>query len=417
MIKDAHKYPLHDTSLFNPGATGVQTVFKIPAYQRPYVWNVRNWEKLFDDITDNERGYFVGAILCVDKGVVASNLYNSCEVVDGQQRLTTLSLLLTSIYSVLGDYSKNKSISSDKKLLKKVTEKKDLLQKQLMIELPNDKYISRIYPQFEDNIDDYLNLLVGEMEDINRSELYNYSDLRKDTPDKRKLIVKAHGYFKNRVKKYCREDDNGQGITDIIQQVKKIFDLLELVNDTTLVKITAGSSSNANMLFEALNNRGVPLTFTDRIRNILFGELNSKLDAGMFKALRTKWKEAIDKKLLRPDEKNEIPAGDQERFFRQSYNAYRLDWLKENIFDSKQLPVGKRDTLYEAYEKMIEQDSSRVFNQIVESSKYYLKILGEPTNKNSSKLNKLLNNLSYINGTTSYTLLLYLLKNTQTLKS
>ena len=416
MIKEAFNYPLHNTALFNPGATGVQTVFKIPAYQRPYVWNTKNWEKLFDDITDNERGYFVGAILCVDKGIAEDNLYHVCEVVDGQQRLTTLSLLLVSIYSVLNKYSKQKSILNDKKMMKKIQEKKDLLQKQLMIALPNEKYISRIFPQFEDNIDDYLNLLVEEMDEVlNRDELYNYEDLHKDSCDGRKLIVKSHKYFKNRVKKYCTEDENGQKVDDITQQVKKIFDLLESVNETKLVKITADSSSNANMLFEALNNRGVPLTFTDRIRNILFGELNNKNDKDKYKILRTRWKEAIDKALLRPDGKNEIPSGDQERFFRQSYNAYRSDWLNEELLDSKDLPIGKRETLYEVYEKMVKFDSLRVFHQIIDSSKYYLKILGEPVKKNTSILNRLFNDLNRINGTTSYTLLLYLLKNSSTL--
>ncbi len=101
VIKRADGISLNSDSLFTPNTEKIQTVFKIPAYQRPYVWKQKDWDKLFDDIESNEAGYFVGAILCVDKGNRDEKDYAVCEVIDGQQRLTTLSLLLTATYSVL----------------------------------------------------------------------------------------------------------------------------------------------------------------------------------------------------------------------------------------------------------------------------------------------------------------------------
>ncbi len=60
----------------------------IPSYQRPYSWTVDNAEQLIDDIYESsqseEREYFIGSMICINKG------QNQYEVVDGQQRLTTL---------------------------------------------------------------------------------------------------------------------------------------------------------------------------------------------------------------------------------------------------------------------------------------------------------------------------------------
>ena len=70
--------------------------YTIPKYQREYTWGVREWELLFNDIVSNDNGYFLGSIICVD--ISASSLGDTTlEVIDGQQRLTSLSILLATI--------------------------------------------------------------------------------------------------------------------------------------------------------------------------------------------------------------------------------------------------------------------------------------------------------------------------------
>ena len=76
--------------------------YHVPKYQREYTWGRNEWEQLFNDIYENDIGYFMGSIICIDDneelGPGESRVY---EVVDGQQRLTTLSIFLMSIYSYL----------------------------------------------------------------------------------------------------------------------------------------------------------------------------------------------------------------------------------------------------------------------------------------------------------------------------
>ena len=75
-------------------------VYKIPKYQREYTWGQREWNLLFNDIIENENGYFLGSIICVDKSKSAMNDVE-LEVIDGQQRITSLSLLLVALYTTL----------------------------------------------------------------------------------------------------------------------------------------------------------------------------------------------------------------------------------------------------------------------------------------------------------------------------
>lgn len=73
--------------------------FIIPSYQRPYSWTVDNAEQLIDDIykssQSDESEYFIGSMICINKG------QNQYEVVDGQQRLTTLSIIVSELKKLI----------------------------------------------------------------------------------------------------------------------------------------------------------------------------------------------------------------------------------------------------------------------------------------------------------------------------
>ena len=95
MIKSANQYTISD--MF-----GVETKIKyvIPKFQREYVWKKVDWDNLLDDLSENDKGHFLGSIIIIDKGTDVLDI-KPLEVIDGQQRLTTLSLLYAAIYSKL----------------------------------------------------------------------------------------------------------------------------------------------------------------------------------------------------------------------------------------------------------------------------------------------------------------------------
>ncbi|WP_026669288.1 DUF262 domain-containing protein [Butyrivibrio sp. AE3006] len=109
----------------------------------------REWEALFDDITENDYGYFLGSIICINSATDAINA-PKFEVVDGQQRLTTLSLFLASLYTILNDYKND--LDED--------QLSDILQLKRKIVLKKTQSDIRVVPQVQgSNRDDYLGLL------------------------------------------------------------------------------------------------------------------------------------------------------------------------------------------------------------------------------------------------------------------
>src|SRR3990167_6206056 len=98
MIQSAKDIPIHE--LFSPE---LAIKYVIPKYQREYTWKKENWDDLFNDImgeNDSEEGPFLGSIICVNK-TTETVLSPILEIIDGQQRLTTLSLLYASVHTRL----------------------------------------------------------------------------------------------------------------------------------------------------------------------------------------------------------------------------------------------------------------------------------------------------------------------------
>src|SRR5260221_1249526 len=82
--------------------------FVIPIYQRSYSWTERECRQLWDDIvrTGKNRAasaHFVGSIVYVEKGLYSVSSQSPLLVIDGQQRLTTVTLLIEALARAIGD--------------------------------------------------------------------------------------------------------------------------------------------------------------------------------------------------------------------------------------------------------------------------------------------------------------------------
>lgn len=132
--------------VFDPDS---KVIFEIPKYQREYTWGSREWEALFDDLTENDDGYFLGSIICINSATDTINA-PKFEVVDGQQRLTTLSLFLAALYTTLNSY---------KDLLDE-DQQSDILQLKRKLVLKKTQSDIRVVPQIQgSNRDDFMGLL------------------------------------------------------------------------------------------------------------------------------------------------------------------------------------------------------------------------------------------------------------------
>ena len=95
VIKSASQYPVH-TLLSYEG----NLMYRVPPYQREYSWQKAQWEDLFQDLIEADGAHFLGTIITLNQTTDAVHS-GVLEVIDGQQRMTTLTLLLAAVYSVL----------------------------------------------------------------------------------------------------------------------------------------------------------------------------------------------------------------------------------------------------------------------------------------------------------------------------
>ncbi len=368
MIKSVYNYPVSTLLDIESGV-----VYAIPRYQREYTWSRAQWDALFDDLLENEPNYFLGSIICINQSQDALSV-QSLELVDGQQRMTTLSLLLAAIYQsfrVLPNLGMEQQIELYN------------LKHKLVLKKKSDQ--PRLIPQVQNyNQQDYFAVLgkAGILDDV---EQVQHAGNRR--------VLKAYRHFLWRIEQYLQE---------LSEPVAGLQALLDKVNTATLVKIEVAGHSDAYTLFESLNNRGVPLTAIDLIKNKLLAVLESK-DSGSIDKHYNRWKKVID------------ALGDdyavQERFFRQYYNAFKPD-LKDIV----SVPVATKSNLMQVYEKLIAHDAESFLQAMIRLSAHYAQIVGYRAMPEQPKLSGLLLSLDRIQGAAAYLLLMVLFERKDTLE-
>lgn len=375
---------VEDPTVANILSTDMLKIYDIPRYQREYTWNQRDWANLYDDISQNDAGYFLGSFIVVN-GTVNSKMDTiHYEVIDGQQRLTTLSLLLAALYTRIMEHKD--SIDDDMML-------DDIRPLRNRLILKSDKSITRVIPQVQNhNLEDYRWILKEHIGLDTVIQKPKFLGLRK--------MSKAFNYFYDRL----GEDVEGR---DGIECVRCLLGICRLVCSAVVVQITVDSHADAYTLFASLNNRGVPLSAVDLIKNMLLGKV-AGVDDGQLNYYFERWQEVLHN--LGDDYKT------QERFFRQNYDAFRREVNKPFIGESgSQLPLGSvatRSNLLKIYEKRMESDDGalKVLDELTENSALYSRIIGLDQESPDSELSHQLLELSRAQGVASYLLLLFLFK-------
>ena len=210
---------------------------------------------MFEDLYENERGYFLGSTIVIEHGHDIDSGLNNHELIDGQQRITTLSILLAAIYAMLKKY---KSESKDSE--EDINTDLNNLKRRLVLKSPKGK--TRLTPQVQGNnqADFYALLSENVTEEIVATKV-KFAGNRK--------IYKAFKYFTNRIEKLVEESNN---------KYSDIQKYLEKVDSAIVVQISVTSTSEAYVLFESLNNRGEALSAVDLIKNTLLSKFPEASD-------------------------------------------------------------------------------------------------------------------------------------------
>jgi uncharacterized protein with ParB-like and HNH nuclease domain len=290
------------------------------------------------------------------------------EVIDGQQRMTTISLLFAAIIKKLSE----KDISL-------VDEQKDELYDLKRRLIYKDK--ARLIPQVQGNNRDDYNAVLNEL------GLYAYQ--RQPYAGNRK-IFKAYNFFQD-------ELDDVMADSLLEDKATVIFAILQKILSAIVVNIIVDDYSDAFIMFESLNNRGEPLSAIDLIKNSLLAKLG-KADDNRTDFYYQQWGQLIN--YLGSD------YAVQERFFRQYYNAFVDDYR-----DILQVANATRSNLIKIYETIVKSNADGFLKIILEAGRIYSHIIGNPDQEDNNyfSLRKSVLDLSHIQGAPSYVLLLYLL--------
>jgi hypothetical protein len=362
VIKSANQYPVHALLSHEGNLT-----YRIPPYQREYSWQKAQWEDLFQDLVEADGATFLGTIITLNQTTDAVHS-GVLELVDGQQRITTLTLLLAAIYSVLKQHYDELDDDTRTDLTN--------LGRQLVRKADGEP---RVTPQIQGhNRDDYRTVLadVGLKVDFSRKP---YFPMRR--------VAKCFNYFRDSISELAESEG--------IDPVKAALRVLEAVQQAVLVKIEVANHADAFVLFESLNNRGMPLTPVDLIKNHLLAESGRKGVMSVDDAFKL-WNEMLTN------------LGDNyathERFLRHYYNAFKAE-LPEII----NAPVATRTNLIRIYETFLTANIKSGIEALVAASRIYGRVTCVAETDSPTKLDDSLRQLMRAQGAPSYVLVMWLL--------
>lgn len=214
--------------------TGDQYI--IPFFQRSYLWEKKHWDQLRKDIwalmeTEAKNVHFLGPLVCMRTQNVPGAV-TGYQLIDGQQRLTTLTVLL----AALRDVAMTRKISS---IAEDVTENYLLHKRQQ----GTDRY--KVLPR------------VGDREAL--TAIVEGNDA---TAFQERRIFQAWRYFRRNVEHWARKDAEAQ--------LRRLFETI--CHRLSLVVVTI-DGENPYEIFESLNATGLPLEESDLIRNFVFMQI------------------------------------------------------------------------------------------------------------------------------------------------
>ncbi|GMO75893.1 DUF262 domain-containing protein [Bradyrhizobium ottawaense] len=234
--------------------------YKIPRFQRPYSWDSGNIEEFWTDVLDGpSTGYFIGSMVFYKKGTETF-------VVDGQQRLTTLTIFLAALRDTLKDIGAD----SLAKGIQNVIQRKDINDNV-------DRYVlltETSYPYFQDQIQNYDEPELDDEpspEETGMLDAYNF----------------AKGKFADAVANIKAKSSSArQKATQ-----KKLQELRDKLLSLQVITISLDTEEEAYIIFETLNTRGKDLAVEDLLKNHLTRLLPQK--SAEVDATRKRWANVV----------------------------------------------------------------------------------------------------------------------------
>lgn len=227
--------------------------FIVPIFQRNYSWQKSQYEQLWFDILraskfKEKQNHFIGSIVYIDMGTPAGRPQQLL-LIDGQQRLTTISILLCAIKDYVQKFNLETKLINLAKIKNQFLYNSD--------EIDEDRYKLLLNVQDKET---YIKLIDNTIFTVNKPATN---------------IIKCYEFFYERIE-------------DFIKEYGQIDEIYAGIFKLSLVSISLDKDSdNPQMIFESMNSTGKDLSQTDLLRNYLLMDLTPEKQTRLYK---TYWK-------------------------------------------------------------------------------------------------------------------------------
>ena len=345
--------------VLDPHMWNLETLFKliyeVPVYQRPYSWDKEQVEILLNDIAeayaseDKEEGYYTGNIIVYDVDDKVNGIISKYDIIDGQQRITTFSLILLSVYYlalISGALETDVTINRVKGALWKILNRS--YRKDLPVVTLNSIERKCFSDLFNKGFDD-----AKELEAFCRQ--YKTTSIFEDR------VLKNFLYITERLKD-----------TVVAQDSSSILDYADyLLQYVHFIVIEANCKRNKVFsMFESINSKGKKLEDIDLIKTYIF----SKLDEGDYSTYLDKWGQLI------------IKTNDNLYDYMYNYIKAYLCFYRQNISVENFKTIAVRDMM-PYYKVSTEKDAfMKLLDDMYNKVDYYIML------SDTDKANKLVKN-------------------------
>ncbi|MEA9557609.1 DUF262 domain-containing HNH endonuclease family protein [Xanthomonas nasturtii] len=250
-----------------PFLFGSQLRYVVPMFQRKYVWQESpQWQTLWEDISEKallrlvgkeQRPHYLGALIIEGVKPESPQEVKRFLVIDGQQRITTLQLLLCAFR----DYARQQEWRAIEMPLTRFVENPD----REVMEKP-DEEVHKVWPTTMNREVFRSVMTAGSCAEVEKRQPLQYLP-RKRKPEPRSALVEAYLYFAKQIQTWI-ESTASRSDKD---PVARAFALLQcLQEDFCVVEIALSDGDDSQEIFYSLNSQGSPLSQSDLLRSLIF---------------------------------------------------------------------------------------------------------------------------------------------------
>lgn len=295
----------------------------VPVFQRPFSWGKNEYGQFLEDLNTamNESldSYFIGSVFFKEKETI------SCYVIDGQQRLSAATILISLIRDMLYEHGDDRVPDVENNFIKK----RDLKSRDIFYKISLGEINLDFFRQYIQEKDKPQNKITN----YGKEKKVNFSN---------KLIFGCYKFYYTKIKEWSKSLDSKERVSYLIDMLSK------LTENFYALSITINEETEAYTIFETLNDRGLDLAISDLLKNYLFSILHTKLSDSEMRTYLKTWDTMIE-----------------------NLGKYTSSFLK-HYWNSKNKPISEKQ-IYRALKKSLKnkKDVLKFLNELSKEAEVY----------------------------------------------